>query len=155
MTPGVRALAGATAAALVLVLTTGCDGADEPTATVEQGRSQAVAALQDAGSALPGASLTRLPDQDVPCTGLSSDGEERVTVGVVFEVDGLADEAAAVETLRTRWTSQGYAVEGSSEEGRAVRVSKDGMRLTYAVAAGGTRLSAAVSCLWRDGAPPR
>lgn len=132
----------------VLVLMTGCDSGGEAAKTADEARGEAVTALQDAGTTLSGATLRRLPDQDVPCTGLAADVDDPVTVGVVFEVDGVMDDAAAIDALRTHWESRGYRVEGDPSA-TALRVGKDNLRLTYSAAAGGTRLTAAVSCVER------
>ena len=131
----------------------------EPTLTEEQANEQADQRIADAARQLsPQPELVRRPNQDVACTGLSSQGPPKLTVGRVYELSGLPPDRGTeyVDTLRRYWTSQGYREMDGSATYPLVRVEhpKDGFKLSFSVRNGVAELSAVLSCIWPDGTPP-
>jgi hypothetical protein len=138
---------------------TGSGLSTEPTLTEQQANEQADQRIADAARQLsPQPELVRKPNQDVACTGLSSQGPAKLTVGRVYELHGLQVDRGAeyADTLRRYWTSQGYREMEGSATYPLVRAEhpRDGFKLSFSIRNGVAELTAVLSCIWPDGTPP-
>lgn len=131
----------------------------DSTLTEEQANQRGAELISEAARRLsPSASLVEKPNQDVACTGLGGSDAPKLTVGKVSEVRGLDLTRASsyVDQLRTYWTSQGYQEMDGSATYPLVRVEHpdDRVKLSFSVRNDVAELSAVLTCIWPDGAPP-
>lgn len=148
----------AIALAGVLVSGASCRPSVDSTPTERQANEQGDQRIREATAQLsPPPELVRRPNQDVVCQGLDRSGPDRLTIGRVYELRGLAVDRAAeyVEVLRRYWTSRGYTELDGSAAYPLLRVRhEDGFTLSFSVRNGTAEMSAVLSCIWPDGTPP-
>ncbi|HEY0640883.1 MAG TPA: hypothetical protein VGD67_24900 [Pseudonocardiaceae bacterium] len=159
------AVAGALLAGCLLAGGAACAGNTpsglDTSATISEAEAnrQAAERITDAARELgPDAELVERPNQDVACTGLGNGGPQQVTIGKVYQVNGLDPGRGQeyADQLRAYWTGKGYQELDGSATYPLVRVEhpQDRFKLSFSVRNDVAELSAVISCIWPDGTPP-